>query len=104
MNEVIVALKAGNANQLAKYFDNSVEITMPDKSNNYSKSQAELVLQDFFTLNTVKSFDVLHKGGNAGSEYCIGTLVTKNAQFRTTIYLKQKGANQYIQEIIFENR
>jgi hypothetical protein len=25
----------------------------------------------------VKSFDVIHKGENAGSQYCIGTLVTK---------------------------
>jgi Domain of unknown function (DUF4783) len=104
VNEVILALKSGNAAQLAKYFDNNVEISMPDKNNNYSKSQAELVIQDFFTLNAVKGFDVLHKGGNAGAEYCIGTLLTKNGQFRTTIYLKQKGNSQVIQEISFEKR
>jgi hypothetical protein len=104
VNEVILALKSGNAAQLAKYFDNNVEISMPDKNNNYSKSQAELVIQDFFTLNAVKGFDVLHKGGNAGAEYCIGTLLTKNGQFRTTIYLKQKGNTQVIQEISFEKR
>jgi hypothetical protein len=104
VNEVIIALKSGNAAQLAKYFDNNVEISMPEKNNNYSKSQAELVIQDFFTLNAVKGFDVLHKGGNAGAEYCIGTLLTKNGQFRTTIYLKQKGNTQVIQEISFEKR
>jgi Domain of unknown function (DUF4783) len=104
VNEVIIALKSGNAAQLAKYFDNNVEISMPDKNNNYSKSQAELVIQDFFTLNAVKGSDVLHKGGNAGAEYCIGTLLTKNGQFRTTIYLKQKGNSQVIQEISFEKR
>ncbi len=104
VNEVIIALKSGNAAQLAKYFDNNVEISMPEKSNNYSKSQAELVIQDFFTLNAVKGFDVLHKGGNAGAEFCIGTLLTKNGQFRTTIYLKQKGNSQVIQEISFEKR
>lgn len=104
VNEVIIALKSGNAVQLSKYFDNNVEISMPDKSNNYSKSQAELVIQDFFSLNAVKGFEVLHKGGNVGTEYCIGTLLTKNGQFRTTIYLKQKGNSQVIQEISFEKR
>lgn len=102
IDEVINAMKAGNATDIAKFFDNTVELNMPAKSNNYSKSQAELVLKDFFTANTVKSFDVIHKGENAGSQYCIGTLVTKNGSFRTTIFMKQKGDKQVLQEITFE--
>ena len=42
IDEVVTAMKSGNAAVIAKYFDNTVEISMPDKSNNYSKSQAEL--------------------------------------------------------------
>ncbi|HLF46791.1 MAG TPA: DUF4783 domain-containing protein, partial [Chitinophagaceae bacterium] len=49
IDEVISALKSGNAAGLAKYFDNYVDITMPEKSNNYSKSQAEIILKDFFS-------------------------------------------------------
>ena len=77
---------------------------MPDKSNSYSKSQAELVLKDFFNNNPVKSFEVLHKGENAGSQYCIGTLVTKGGSFRTTIFMNQKGDKQLLQEIRFESQ
>lgn len=102
IDEVINAMKAGNATDIAKYFDNTVELNMPTKSNNYSKSQAELVLKDFFTTNVVKSFEVIHKGENSGSQYCIGTLVTKNGTYRTTIYMKQKGNKQVLQEITFE--
>ncbi|MBX2934154.1 MAG: DUF4783 domain-containing protein [Ferruginibacter sp.] len=102
IDEVINAMKAGNATDIAKYFDNTVELNMPTKSNNYSKSQAELVLKDFFTTNAVKSFEVMHKGENSGSQYCIGTLVTKNGTYRTTIYMKQKGDKQVLQEITFE--
>src|SRR5205823_1385917 len=80
IDEVISAMKTGNANQLSKYFDNTVEITLPDKSNSYSKSQAELVLKDFFNTSMVKDFEVLHKGDNAGSQYCIGTLQTRNGE------------------------
>ena len=104
IDEVINAMKAGNSSDIAKFFDNTVEVNMPAKSNSYSKSQAELVLRDFFNTNTVKTFEVIHKGENAGSQYCIGTLVTKNGSFRTTIFMKQKGDRQVLQEITFENK
>jgi hypothetical protein len=104
IDDIIAAMKTGNASQVAKFFDNTIEISMPDKSNSYSKSQGELVLKDFFAMNVVKSFDVIHKGENAGSQYCIGTLVTKGGSYRTTIFMKQKGDQQLLQELRFENR
>ncbi|RYD81996.1 MAG: DUF4783 domain-containing protein [Sphingobacteriales bacterium] len=103
IEDVVSALKTGNASQIAKYFDNTVEIALPAKTNSYSKSQAEMVLKDFFSTNTVKGFKPLHKGDNGGSQFCIGTLQTKSASYRTTIYMKQKGDKQVLQEIRFEN-
>ncbi|MGG9961591.1 DUF4783 domain-containing protein [Ferruginibacter sp. SUN106] len=102
IDEVVNALRAGDAAQIAKYFDNTVEITMPDKSNNYSKNQAEIILKDFFGNNGVKGFEIIHKGENSGSQYCIGTLVTRNGSFRTTVFMKQKNDKQLLQEIRFE--
>ena len=102
IDEVVAALKNGNVSQIAKNFDNTVEITIPDKSNSFSKGQAEMVLKDFFGTNPVKNFEVIHKGENAGSQYCIGTLITKNGSFRTTIFMKLKSGKQYLQEIRFE--
>jgi Domain of unknown function (DUF4783) len=103
IDEVITAMKAGNSAEVARFFDNTVEINMPDKTNDYSKSQAELVLKDFFSSNTVKGFTVIHKGENSGSQYCIGTLVTRTTNYRTTIFMKQKGDRQVLQKITFEN-
>ena len=104
MDEVINALKSGNTAQIARFFDNTVEITMPGKSSSFSKSQAELVLKDFFNNNPVKGFEVMHKGDNAGSQFCIGNLDTKNGSYRTTLFMKQKGDKQLLQEIRFESR
>lgn len=100
--EVINAIKTGNAAEVAKYFDNTVELTLPEKSSSFSKSQAQLVLRDFFNENPVKNFQVIHQSEKAGSEYCIGTLTTTNGSFRTTIYMKQIGGKQLIQELRFE--
>ena len=102
VEDIVTAIKNGDATEVSKYFDNTIEITLPEKSNSYSKSQAEVVLRDFFSTNGIKDFEVLHKGDNAGSQFCIGTLHTRNGIFRTTIFLKQKGDKQVLQELRFE--
>ena len=99
IDDVISAMKSGNASGVTKYFDSYVDITMPDKSSNYSKSQGELILKDFFNNNVVKNFEVKHKGNNDNGDYCIGTLQTKNGNFRTTVYMRMKGDKQVIQDI-----
>jgi Domain of unknown function (DUF4783) len=102
IGEMIAALKVGNAAQIARLFDNTVEITLPEKSSTYSKNQAEVVLRDFFNLHPVKNFEVLHQGENGGAQYCIGTLHTKTGIYRTTVYMKRKAEKQIVQEIRFE--
>lgn len=104
IDDVISAMKSGNASGVTKYFDNYVDITMPDKSSNYSRSQGELILKDFFTNNGVKNFEVKHKGNNDNGDYCIGTLQTKNGNFRTTVYMRVKGNKQVIQDIRIEQQ
>ncbi len=103
IDEVVAALRTGNVTVIAKFFDETVDIFMPEKSNSYSKSQAELVLKDFFNNNQVKGFEINHKGENGGSQFCIGTLITKGGSFRTTIFMKQKGDKQLLQVIRFES-
>ncbi len=102
IDDVVNAIKNGSASQLSKYFDNNIEITMTDKSSTYSKSQAELVLKYFFENNVVKDFEVLYKSDNASAQFIVGTLLTSNGVYKTTIYLKQKGTEQLLQELRFE--
>jgi hypothetical protein len=102
IEEVIGALKTGNASQMAKYFDNRVDISLPDKSDNYSRNQGEMILRNFFATNGVKNFVVKHTGENNGSQFCIGSLQTKNGNFRTKLYMKQKGDQQVVQEVAFQ--
>jgi hypothetical protein len=102
MEEVVTALKSGNASQMARYFDNTVEITLPGKSSNFSKTQAEVVLKDFFSNNPIKGFEQVHKGENGGGIFCIGQLHTRSGTYRTTIYMKQRGDALVLQELKFE--
>ena len=100
IDDVISALKNGNASGITKYFDSYVDISMPDnKNSNYSKSQGEVIIKDFFTNNGVRNFDLKFKGNGDNGDYCIGTLQTKNGNYRATVYMRVKGNKQVIQDI-----
>jgi hypothetical protein len=103
LNTIVTAIKSGNAKSLAASFDKQVEITVMNKEGAYSKSQAELIVKDFFAGHVPVSFSIIHEGSSGGnSKYGIGTLKTNNGTFRTYIYLKKIGETWAIQQLRFE--
>lgn len=99
------AIKSGDAVSLARYFEGNVEIGLKDAQNSYSKSQAEVVLKNFFSTHSPKSFAIAHQGTSPeGSKYFIGNLVTSAGTYRTYVYAKQVGGAFQIQEIRFEDQ
>jgi hypothetical protein len=101
-DEITVAIRSGNANELSRYLDNRVDICLPEKSDSYSKIQAEMIIRDFFSTNVVQNFLVKHKGSNGASGFCVGVLQTRNGDYRTTLFMKQKGDRQLLQELRFQ--
>ena len=102
IDEVIGALRVGSAAEVAKYLDDNVELTVPDKSDSYSKAQAQLIIKDFFSNNAVKGFDLKHKGDSKDGHYAIGTLQTSAGNFRTNVFTKVKNGREVIREIRFQ--
>ena len=100
--DIISALKSGNAKELAESFDNSVEITIGEQISTTNKRNGEELLRRFFTEAGVKNFQLIHKSGSSSSQYYIGNLTTTSGIYRTTVFIKQKGKNSLIQEIKFE--
>lgn len=103
IDNVISALKTGNATELGKFMDDHVDLSLPERSDNYSKAQAQLILKDFFTRNGVSGFTVKHKGENSGGQFCIGELQTKAGPYRTTVFMKTQDGKQVIKEIKFQS-
>lgn len=102
---VVSALNKGNVDSLSPYFDNMIEITLPSNANSYSKSQAVVILKEFFSANAVKSFKLIHKGNSGeGSSFGIGSLVTDHGTYRTTFFFRQKGNDFVLQELRFEKK
>ncbi|MHA4812606.1 DUF4783 domain-containing protein, partial [Flavitalea flava] len=102
IDEIASAMKSGNIVKLSRYLDSRVDISLPEKSDSYSKSQAEMIIRDFFSTNGVQNFLIRHKGENGGSEFCVGLLKTRNGDYRTTLFIKIKGDKPLLQEIRFQ--
>jgi hypothetical protein len=103
LDDIAYAMRAGNAGELSRYLDNRVDICLPEKSDSYSKIQAEMIIRDFFSTNVVQNFLVKQKGGSGATEYCVGVLQTRNGDYRTTLFIKQKGDRQLLQELRFQS-
>ena len=99
---IITAIKQGKASELAKYFNNNVELALSDIDDTYSKNQAELIIKDFFKNHPPTSFNILHKGGKETSRYAIGNLTTSNGKFRITILIKIKEDKSLINQLRIE--
>ena len=102
--DITVAVKSGNYKGVAKHFSTRVELKINNKENVYSKTQAELILKDFFEKNPPSNFRMNHKGTSAkGLTYVIGTLNTSNGNYRMTFYFKRESDESlYIHRLQFE--
>jgi hypothetical protein len=102
LDDIAYAIRLGNAGELSRYLDSRVDICLPEKSDSYSKIQAEMIIRDFFSTNVVRNFVVRKIGFTGGSEYCVGVLQTRNGDYRTTLFTRQKGDKQLLQELRFQ--
>ena len=103
-DQVCSAIRSGDSKQIAAYFSNTVELTILKQENVYSKTQAELILRDFLSKNTPKTFSLLHKGSSKeGTLYAIGNMTTaKGVVFRVSFFIRQADKKNFIQELRFE--
>lgn len=102
-SSISTAMQVGNATELAKHFDGNVEVTILKNSSNYSKSQAEMVVKNFFNSNQPRGYKAIHNGSSGGgAQYQIGELSCTGKTYRTYIFGKPKGNVFIIQEIRIE--
>ena len=100
---LLTAFKTGNAAKIASYFGDNVDLSILGKANLYSKSQAQQILQHFFTENTPSTFEIIHKGKGKDSQYFIGELVSADDKaFRVTIHSKTTGSAKSIISLTIE--
>lgn len=100
--DIAIAFKVGNAEELARYFNNTIELVIIDKEDVYSNVQAQQIIDNFFIDHYPKSFEFIHQGGKEESKFAIGKLVTFNGTFRVYILIKLKNDKPFIHQLRIE--
>ncbi len=99
---ISIAIKAGNASELSKYMNSTIELLLLDKEDFYKKNVAETILNDFFTEYHTKDFNIMHQGAKNDAQYAIGNLKTERGNFRVYILLKKVNQELLIHVIRIE--
>lgn len=94
--------KTGNVKEIAKYFANTVDITLPSSEDQYSRSQAEIVLKNFFEGHAPSAFTLEHQGASNNGKYMVGSLTTSKGTFKVYVFVKDIGGQKSISELKIE--
>ena len=103
IEKVADLMRQGNVAELTKLFAANVEITIQDEENLYSKTQAGLILDKFFSQNKPISVKVLHKV-NSSQNYIFGVIIlnTQKGPYRVAVTIKQTGNTSELIEMRVE--
>ena len=95
---IINALKTGSAEDFGKYFDNFIDLKLPEKDEikNMGKNQAGIAVQSFFKDNAIKSFELTSQREMGASMYLAGKLQNAGKGYNITVLLKAKDGDKQI--------
>lgn len=102
MNDVVNALKQGDAADVTQYFDNLVDIKLPNKDEvkNLSKTQAGITLRDFYSEQNIGRFELISQREMGGTGYIAGKLKGSDGHnYNITVMVKVKGNDATIVSI-----
>jgi hypothetical protein len=82
-------IKKGEAQTVALFFNENIEMSLEGDEKIYSSRQAEFVLQKFFRAHKPKSFLINHQGYKNNTSYMIASLETFNGNYKMIFLLKK---------------
>jgi len=90
IDPIVAAIQSGSGSELAKFFAPSISLNINGKQGDYSKTQAEIVLKDFFKKNPPLEFSLVFKNENQnGISTYIGEYTSSQGSFKVFIKITQ---------------
>ena len=92
-DDVVNALKAGNAEKFTGYFSNTIDLKLPQKNEmkNVGKSEASSAVSGFFSANNITGFELTSEREMSGTMYIAGKLNGGTQSYNITVMLTSNG-------------
>lgn len=104
-NKIHTSFTNGSIKDLSKNFDKRVQVTISNRSEYYSSTQAEIIVSDYLNQLGSRNFTVIRSGIAEGgsAEFVIGEVKSAaKGLVKVYIYARKVADTPYIQEIRFE--
>ena len=95
-------IESGDAEKLSAWFADNLELDITGSVNSCTRSQAKLIMKNFFNNNTPKKFTIIHKSGRPPMSYAVGSLSAGAEKFRVIIYVRTDDGKNSIQQLRIE--
>lgn len=74
-NDLAVSFKNNDSKAISIHFSESLDLVIESTEGSFGQEQASVILRDFFSKNTIKSFKIKHKGvSNEKTQYTIAEM------------------------------
>jgi hypothetical protein len=101
-NPMKEAVKTGNAKELVKYFNATIDLNLEGEVSTYSKAQAEFVLRDFFKKHVPVDFTIVHTGASKGGlQFAIGKFQSGADSYNVLMRVREVESVYLIHEMSF---
>jgi len=102
IDQVKETIKAGSAKELSNYLNQTIDVTIDNSVQTYSKAQAEFVFRDFFKQHPATEFNIIHQGSSKGGQpFAIGQYKSGTDTYRVFMKIKTVNNKQLVHEISF---
>jgi len=100
MKEVVSSFKLNHLQDISRYMDDYISVTLNNNQSLYSKNQAEIIIKDFFDKNAASEFSVINDGSEEkNTKFALLSFESNREKYSLYILLKEKDNSYIIQEI-----
>lgn len=103
IEEISSSFQSGNTKEISEHFASTINFSILNDSNVYSKVQAEIILNRFLTAHEPRSAKIIHRLNNSTSyKHAVIELATNKGDFRISYSIRVDNEQAQIVELRIE--
>lgn len=101
--EISTLFRQGNTKEISKHFPSTVNLSILNDNNIYSKVQAEIILGSFFKANQPRASKIIHRlDNNPNYQHAVIELTTSEGNYRVSYSIRVNNKQAQLVEIRIE--